>query len=170
MVTSTVAQASAESLAWAALRAVNDPEIPVLSVVDLGLIRHVHCGGSGAVEVGLAPTYSGCPATAAIRLAVVTALRAAGFAQPTVTEVLSPPWSSDWLSSEGRLKLQRYGIAPPEQPVDSPRALWMDGVRVHCPRCSSQDTEELSRFGSTPCKALHRCKACLEPFEYFKCI
>ena len=152
MVANAVAQEAAESLAWAALRAVNDPEIPVLSVVDLGLIRHVHCGGSGAVEVGLAPTYSGCPATAVIRLAVVTALRAAGFAQPTVTEVLSPPWSSDWLSSEGRLKLQRYGIAPPEQAVDSPRAPWMDGVGVHCPRCARRIPRSLVVLAPRPAR------------------
>ncbi len=159
-----------ESLAWSALSAVTDPEIPVLSVVDLGLIRHVKCDASGSIEVGLAPTYSGCPATAVIRGSVIAALRAAGFVHATVTEILAPPWTSDWLSAEGRQKLQRYGIAPPAQPVASPRALWLDAPTVSCPRCESMDTEELSRFGSTPCKALYRCKACLEPFEYFKCI
>ncbi len=162
--------AAAELQAWAALRAVTDPEIPVLSVVDLGLIRHVNCDGAGRVEVGLAPTYSGCPATTIIRGSVIAALRAAGFAQPSVAEILAPPWTSDWLSPEGRQKLQRYGIAPPAHPVASPRALWLDAPTVGCPRCESTDTEELSRFGSTPCKALYRCKACLEPFEYFKCI
>jgi ring-1,2-phenylacetyl-CoA epoxidase subunit PaaD len=105
-----------------------------------------------------------------IRSAVIAALQAAGFAQARVVEILAPPWSSDWLSPEGRQKLQRYGIAPPAQAVTSPRALWLDAPPVHCPRCESLDTEELSRFGSTPCKALYRCKACLEPFEYFKCI
>ena len=163
-------QPSAESTAWAALSAVTDPEIPVLSVVDLGLIRHVSCRGTGQVEVGLAPTYSGCPATAVIRGSVIAALQAAGFAHPEVVEILSPPWTSEWLSAEGRLKLQRYGIAPPLRPVASPRGLWLDSHSVQCPRCESSNTEELSRFGSTPCKALHRCKACLEPFEYFKCI
>ncbi len=142
----------------------------MLSVVDLGLIRHVKCDGNGSIEVGLAPTYSGCPATAVIRGSVIAALRAAGFVQPSVAEVLAPPWTSDWLSAEGRQKLQRYGIAPPAHAVASPRALWLDAPTVQCPRCESMDTEELSRFGSTPCKALHRCKACLEPFEYFKCI
>ena len=170
MVTEVAALASAESTAWAALREVTDPEIPVLSVVDLGLIRHLKCTASGHIEVGLAPTYSGCPATAVIRGSVIAALHAAGFAQPRVVEILAPPWSSDWLSAEGRQKLQRYGIAPPAHPVASPRALWLDAPAVHCPRCDALDTEELSRFGSTPCKALYRCKTCLEPFEYFKCI
>jgi len=170
MVTRVAAPASAESTAWAALRAVTDPEIPVLSVVDLGLIRHVKCGDSGHVEVGLSPTYSGCPATAIIRGSVIAALHAAGFAHPSVVEILAPPWTSDWLSAEGRQKLQHCGIAPPAHPVASPRALWLDAAAVNCPRCESPETEELSRFGSTPCKALYRCKACLEPFEYFKCI
>jgi len=170
MVTPVAAPASAESTAWAALGAVTDPEIPVLSVIDLGLIRHVKCGVGGHVEVGLSPTYSGCPATAVIRGSVIAALHAAGFAHPSVIEILAPPWTSDWLSVEGRQKLQHYGIAPPAHSVASPRALWLDAPAVQCPRCESTDTEELSRFGSTPCKALYRCKACLEPFEYFKCI
>ncbi len=157
-------------MAWSALRVVMDPEIPVLSVVDLGLIRHVKCTGDGHVEIGLAPTYSGCPATAVIRGAVVAALHAAGFSHPSVVELLSPPWSSAWLSREAHEKLRQYGIAPPNHPIASPRAIWRDLPTVHCPRCESLDTEELSPFGSTPCKALHRCKVCLEPFEYFKCI
>lgn len=170
MVASAPVPAGAESRAWAALCEVTDPEIPVLSVVDLGLIRHVKWNATGAIEVGLAPTYSGCPATAVIRASVMAALRAAGFDQPSVVEVLSPPWTSDWLSAEGRQKLRSYGIAPPAETVTSPREIWRHTPNVHCPRCESQNTEELSRFGSTPCKALYRCKACLEPFEYFKCI
>jgi ring-1,2-phenylacetyl-CoA epoxidase subunit PaaD len=159
-----------ESRAWRVLGEVQDPEIPVLSVVDLGVIRHVHAGAAGALEVGLAPTYSGCPATAVIRESVAAALRAAGFGPVTVVEVLSPPWSSDWLSDDGRQKLERYGIAPPAEAVTSPRDLWREAPTVRCPRCASPETAELSRFGSTPCKALYRCSACLEPFEYFKCI
>jgi ring-1,2-phenylacetyl-CoA epoxidase subunit PaaD len=170
MVSNVPAATSPESKAWEALQAVMDPEIPLLSVIELGLIRHVKCAGSGHVEVGLAPTYSGCPATAVIRGSVLAALHAAGFAQPRVVEILAPPWTSDWVSASGRQKLKRCGIAPPVQPVGSPRALWLDVPPVACPRCESMDTEELSRFGSTPCKALYRCKACLEPFEYFKCI
>jgi ring-1,2-phenylacetyl-CoA epoxidase subunit PaaD len=169
MVTMPAVIATPESSAWAALRAVTDPEIPVLSVVDLGLIRHLICHGGGEIEVGLAPTYSGCPATAVIRDLVIAALHAAGFRQPRVVEVLSPPWTSDWLSTEGREKLRRLGIAPPERAVGAPRALWLDPPSVRCPHCESLDTEELSRFGSTTCKALHRCNACREPFEYFKC-
>ena len=160
----------AEAVAWAALAEIADPEIPVLSIVDLGLVRHIKATGSDQIEVGLTPTYSGCPATAVIRGAVLTALKSAGFSNPNVIEVLVPAWSSDWLSAEGRRKLKRYGIAPPAQAVSSPRALWVSAPVVACPRCDSQATEELSRFGSTPCKALYRCKACLEPFEYFKCI
>jgi len=170
MVSTAAGRSPAEATAWAALGAVTDPEIPILSVVDLGLIRHVTCHGAAQVEVGLAPTYSGCPATAVIRGSVIAALQAAGFAHPNVVEILSPPWSSEWLSAEGRQKLQHYGIAPPLRPVSSPRGLWLDSPSVRCPRCESPDTEELSRFGSTPCKALYRCKGCLEPFEYFKCI
>jgi ring-1,2-phenylacetyl-CoA epoxidase subunit PaaD len=157
-------------MAWNALRAVTDPEIPVLSVVDLGLIRYVRCAGDGRIEVGLAPTYSGCPATAVIRGSVIAALHAAGFTHPSVIEVLTPPWTSDWLGTAARQKLRHYGIAPPAHTVSSPRALWREVPIVHCPRCESLETEELSRFGSTPCKALHRCRTCLEPFEYFKCI
>ena len=142
----------------------------MLSVVDLGLIRHVKWRAPGQIEVGLSPTYTGCPATAVIRSSVIAALHAAGFENPSVIEILSPPWSSDWLSVEGRQKLQRYGIAPPAEAVASPRTIWLHAARPRCPRCESETTEELSRFGSTPCKALYRCKACLEPFEYFKCI
>ena len=159
-----------ESEAWRVLGEVQDPEIPVLSVVDLGVIRRVHVAPSGALEVDLAPTYSGCPASLVIRSSVVSALRAAGFDPISVTEVLSPPWSSDWLSEAGRQKLKSYGIAPPAESVASPRALWRAEPSVACPRCDSHDTQVTSQFGSTPCKALYRCNACLEPFEYFKCI
>jgi ring-1,2-phenylacetyl-CoA epoxidase subunit PaaD len=170
MVSTVSPAASAESAAWAALHAVTDPEIPVLSVVDLGLIRHVRCRDGAHVEVGLSPTYSGCPATAVIRGAVIAALKAAGFTRTEVVEVLTPPWSSDWLSAAGRQKLREYGIAPPARAVASPRSIWRTVAATRCPRCDSDSTEELSHFGSTPCKALYRCQACLEPFEYFKCI
>ena len=170
MVASVAAPAEAVARAWAALRAVKDPEIPVLNIVDLGLIRHVTITDQRSLEVGLAPTYSGCPATAVIRGSVGAALRAAGFEGATIVEVLAPPWTSDWLSAQGREQLRRYGIAPPATPVGSPREIWRATPTVCCPRCDSVATEELSRFGSTPCKALYRCQACLEPFEYFKCI
>ena len=159
-----------EARAWAAVRTVTDPELPFLTVVDLGLIRHVRRSDGGVLEVGLAPTYSGCPATAVIRARVAAALRASGLADVRIVEVLSPAWSSDWLTDAARQKLAAHGIAPPADAVHSPRELAHPGVPIRCPRCESASTTELSRFGSTPCKALYRCQACLEPFEYFKCI
>jgi ring-1,2-phenylacetyl-CoA epoxidase subunit PaaD len=155
--------------AWQALAAVEDPEIPAVSVIDLGLIRYIKPQTDGTLEVGLSPTYVGCPATEVIRRAVEIALRGAGVGAFVVTNVLSPAWSSDWISVEGRRKLKIYGIVPPEQSA-SLRDLMRVNRPVGCPRCNSTDTECISEFGSTPCKALHRCRACLEPFEYFKCI
>jgi ring-1,2-phenylacetyl-CoA epoxidase subunit PaaD len=150
---------------------VQDPEIPVISVIDLGVIRHLRAGADGGLEVGLTPTYSGCPAAAVIRVSVIAALRGAGFADVRVVDVLNPPWSSADLSAEARRRLERYGIAPPVTPVSSPRQLWRTAAAaVACPRCASTDTSETSAFGSTPCKALYRCNSCREPFEYFKCI
>lgn len=170
MVAGTATADDAEARAWAAAGQVTDPELPFLTVADLGLIRHVALADDGILDVGLAPTYSGCPATSVIRGRVAAALRAAGFADARVVDVLSPAWSSDWLTDDARHKLARHGIAPPAHPVRSPRELSQLQAPIHCPRCDSAATEEVSRFGSTPCKALHRCRACLEPFEYFKCI
>ncbi len=165
------AAADLEARARAVLAHVQDPEIPVISVLDLGVIRHLRARLDGALEVGLTPTYSGCPAAAVIRSSVIAALRGAGFGEVSVVDVLSPPWSSDDLSAEGRRRLECYGIAPPARAVSSPRHLWRAGpAAVACPRCASTDTVETSAFGSTPCKALYRCNACREPFEYFKCI
>jgi ring-1,2-phenylacetyl-CoA epoxidase subunit PaaD len=158
------------SLAWMALAAVEDPEIPALSIVDLGLIRSVKLESDGTLEVGLSPTYLGCPATEVIRRSVEHALRNAGVGAFAVITVLSPAWTSDWITAEGRRKLESYGIVPPEQSAASMRDLLRKARPVGCPRCHSTDTECISEFGSTPCKALHRCRACLEPFEYFKCI
>jgi ring-1,2-phenylacetyl-CoA epoxidase subunit PaaD len=157
-------------LAWQALAAVEDPEIPTLSVIDLGLIRGIRPQTDGTLEVGLSPTYVGCPATEVIRNSVEAALRDAGVGAFAVTTVLSPAWSSDWISAEGRRKLELCGIVPPEQSATSLREVLRMNRPVGCPRCHSTDTECISEFGSTPCKALHRCRACLEPFEYFKCI
>ena len=155
--------------AWAALALVEDPEIPAVSVVDLGLIRYVGARPDGVLEVGLSPTYVGCPATEVIRHFVAESLSAADIGSFVVTSVLSPAWSSDWISAEGRRKLLLYGIVPPEH-SSSMRDVLRGDRPVGCPRCRSTDTERTSEFGSTPCKALHRCRACLEPFEYFKCI
>jgi ring-1,2-phenylacetyl-CoA epoxidase subunit PaaD len=156
--------------AWTALAAVEDPEIPALSIVDLGLIRSVKPQSDGTLEVGLSPTYIGCPATEVIRRSVEEALRGADIGAFAVTHVLSPPWTSDWITAEGRRKLESYGIVPPEQGASSMRDVLRQARPVGCPRCRSTDTECVSEFGSTPCKALHRCRSCLEPFEYFKCI
>jgi len=158
------------SLAWRALESVEDPEIPALSIVDLGLIRSVKRQADGVLEVGLSPTYIGCPATEVIRRSVEQALRSAGVGAFVVTNVLSPAWSSDWITAEGRRKLAFYGIVPPRQSASSMRDILRQDRPVGCPRCQSTDTECISEFGSTPCKALHRCRGCLEPFEYFKCI
>jgi ring-1,2-phenylacetyl-CoA epoxidase subunit PaaD len=158
------------SLAWDALASVEDPEIPALSILDLGLIRFATPQPDGKLEVGLSPTYVGCPATEVIRHSVEQALSAAGVGDFVVTNVLSPAWTSDWITAEGRRKLESYGIVPPEHSASSMRDVLRGGRPVGCPRCHSTDTECISEFGSTPCKALHRCRACLEPFEYFKCI
>jgi len=147
--------------AWDALATVEDPEIPALSIVDLGIVRSVAVQSDGALTIGLTPTYSGCPATEVIHASAIQALTAAGLAPLRLHTVLAPAWSSEWISAEGRRKLAAYGIVPPQPNSDRPPA---------CPRCASVDTDCISEFGSTPCKALHRCRDCLEPFERFKCI
>jgi len=154
-----------EQRVWELLRAVPDPEIPVLSIVDLGIVRYVRTAPDGRLHVGITPTYSGCPATAAIRSAARAALDGAGRTDALLEEVLSPPWSSDWVTPEGRRKLSAFGIAPP-----SPAAASRERPVVSCPRCGSSASERISEFGSTPCKAHYRCSACREPFDYFKCI
>jgi ring-1,2-phenylacetyl-CoA epoxidase subunit PaaD len=158
------------SQAWTALAAVEDPEIPAVNIVDLGLIRAVKILPDGTLGVSLSPTYVGCPATEVIRRSVEDALSGAGVGDFLVSTVLSPAWSSDWISPEGRRKLAAYGIVPPLQSSSSMREILRGNRPIGCPRCHSTDTETVSEFGSTPCKALHRCRACLEPFEYFKCI
>ena len=150
------------------LARVPDPEIPVLSIVDLGIVREVREEADGRMRVAITPTYSGCPATEVIRTLVRAALDAGGYADAIVEEVLSPPWTSDWLTEAGREKLRAFGIAPPAVRVASPRQL-MGAPAVSCPRCASRETERVSEFGSTPCKAHYRCSACGEPFDYFKC-
>jgi len=140
---------------WSVLATVPDPEIPVVSVVDLGIVREV-----GGDRVVLTPTYTGCPATLVIETMVRVALDKAGFGHIGIETTLTPPWTTDWISEEGRRKLLAYGIAPPTPAGE--RA-------VNCPQCGSSSTEEISRFGSTPCKALWRCRACAEPFDHFKC-
>jgi ring-1,2-phenylacetyl-CoA epoxidase subunit PaaD len=151
--------------ALAALEPVTDPEIPVLTIADLGVLREVTVRGD-EVEVVITPTYSGCPAMDLITLEVETALARAGI-KAHVRKSLSPPWTTDWLSEAGRAKLAAFGIAPPA--ATSSRSALFGEEHPHCPHCGSADTETISRFGSTACKSLHRCLACREPFEAFKC-
>jgi ring-1,2-phenylacetyl-CoA epoxidase subunit PaaD len=153
--------------AWAAASEVTDPELPVLTIADLGILRSVEVV-DGIIEVAITPTYSGCPAMSTIALEVETALAQVGLNDARVRLVLSPAWTTDWMSEEGREKLRAYGIAPP-QPKAGRRALF--GVEtVPCPHCGGSDTAQISEFGSTACKALWRCNACREPFDYFKCL
>jgi ring-1,2-phenylacetyl-CoA epoxidase subunit PaaD len=152
--------------AWAAAAAVPDPEVPCVTVADLGILRAVRLEGGVAVA-RVTPTYSGCPATAMIEMAIEAALREAGF-EARIERVLSPPWTTDWITAAGREKLRAYGIAPPEGPAGK-RALF-DAPVVACPRCDSRATRKISEFGSTACKAQYACTACGEPFDYFKCI
>jgi ring-1,2-phenylacetyl-CoA epoxidase subunit PaaD len=152
---------------WQWLAEVPDPEIPVVSVVDLGIIRDVTIADD-RVEVSVAPTYSGCPATDLIEQQIISSLEQHGLTRVTVKRVLSPPWTTDWISAEGRAKLLEYGIAPP---IGSPSKPVTGSVLVvQCPRCRSAATELVSQFGSTACKATYKCCDCLEPFEYFKCL
>lgn len=161
-----------ERAAWRVLETVLDPEVPALSLVDLGLVREVHALEQG-LQVVLTPTYNGCPATEVIEHSVVDALGEAGLGPVAVVTRRAPAWTTDWISEDGRRKLREYGIAPPG-PVGAGSAAPIRIVRrrtavaVACPRCGSDDTERLSAFGSTACKALYRCIACREPFEYFK--
>lgn len=152
--------------AMAAAAQVVDPEIPVLSIVDLGVLRALEVDGD-AVHVAITPTYSGCPAMRMIELSLAAALRAAGIEKFRIETVLSPAWTTDWLSDEGRRKLRAFGIAPPAGAA-SRRALF-GADTVACPRCGSAETERIAEFGSTACKALYRCRQCREPFDYFKC-
>jgi ring-1,2-phenylacetyl-CoA epoxidase subunit PaaD len=162
--------ATREAAVWGVLEEVQDPEIPVLSIVDLGIVRHVEWRDDGRLHVGITPTYSGCPATEVIRGLIEHALSRAGFTDAVLDNLLSPPWTSDWLTEEGKQKLRAFGIAPPAESVSSVRRLFGAPTVVPCPKCGSRATERVSEFGSTPCKAHYRCTVCLEPFDYFKCI
>jgi len=144
-----------EAAVMAVLETVPDPEIPVLSIMDLGIVRGL---AMDPPRVLISPTYTGCPATMAIETSIREALDAAGFRQVHIERVLFPPWTTEWITPRGRERLQAYGIAPPST-----------AATAECPQCGSSDTVEISRFGATPCKAQWRCNACLEPFERFKC-
>ena len=152
------------------LHQVADPEVPALSVMDLGIVRSVRLE-DGLCHVDLSPTYTGCPATERIERDVREALEAlVGVGNVRIRTVLDPPWTTDWISDEGLRKLEAYGIAPPPRRTSDKRSLLSIHKPLACPRCRSSHTERLSAFGSTACKALHRCVDCLEPFEAFKCI
>lgn len=151
------------------LEEVTDPEIPVLTVADLGIIRDVHIAEDGGVEVVITPTYSGCPAMNMIEVNIKAALQEAGVGKVRVKTVLHPAWTTDWISKSGRAKLKAYGIAPPVNGSVNKGTLFGEGPVVECPRCGSKDTKMLSQFGSTACKALYQCQDCKEPFDYFKC-
>ena len=163
MVATTVSRD--DVLRW--LGQIPDPEIPVLTLTDLGIIRDVAIDDE--ITVSMTPTYSGCPATEVIEQSVVDTLAEHGFESVVIKRVLSPAWTTDWITESGREKLRAYGIAPPEGSA-SKRELMFGERKIPCPRCNSEDTTVVSEFGSTACKASYKCNACLEPFEYFKCL
>ena len=166
MVTTVTDRHDLRQLAWNAAAQVVDPEIPVLTIADLGVLRDVTIN-AGQVEVAITPTYSGCPAMNMIALEIKLALEREDIRNSTVTTVLSPAWTTDWMSDEGRQKLKDYGITPPM--AGSGRRALFGEQKAACPQCGSLATEVLSEFGSTSCKALWRCTSCREPFDYFKC-
>ena len=168
----TVDQRTVIDAAWAALAAVPDPEIPVISIVELGIVRDV-AFEDGELVVTVTPTYSACPATEVIAADIERALAASGVGRFRVRTQLSPPWTTDWITPAARERLRGFGIAPPGErakvrAIDIGALRRSAAVAVCCPRCGSPRTRELSRFGSTPCKAQYRCEDCLEPFDYFK--
>lgn len=154
---------------WNILKNVSDPEIPVLTVVDMGVVRNVE-EQDGKLIVSITPTYSGCPAMNEIESNIRWALEEAGYNEVEVKTLISPPWTTDWMTEEGKQKLQEYGIAPPEGSSADKSVLFGEAKKVMCPRCKSRNTKMISQFGSTACKALYQCEDCKEPFDYFKCL
>ena len=157
-----------EAEIWDLLATVCDPEVPVLTILDLGVVRAVKIGEQD-LEIAITPTYSGCPAMNVIEVNIKSILQEHGYEKGKVSMVLSPAWTTDWLTEEGKKKLKAYGIAPPIGKSEDKTALFGERKKVPCPQCDSLHTEMLSQFGSTACKSLYRCKDCLEPFDYFKC-
>ena len=154
---------------WSILDEVKDPEIPVISLVDLGVVRKAILVGGNPI-VTITPTYSGCPAMRVMEEDIEVRLKLAGYKSIQIETVLSPAWTTDWITEKGRKALQEYGIAPPEQITSDKNSLLGHPKEVTCPNCKSRETKMLSQFGSTPCKALYQCNDCKEPFDYFKCI
>ena len=161
-------QMSPNNPVWQILEEVKDPEIPVLSILDMGIVREVNESEAG-LEIVITPTYSGCPAMDMISMHIRQVLKAKGYEQLNIRTVLAPAWTTDWLSESGKAKLKAYGIAPPVGATTDKRVLMAEFASVACPRCESENTRLISQFGSTACKALYQCKDCLEPFDYFKC-
>ena len=154
---------------WKILNEVPDPEVPVLSIIDLGIVRDVRVTAD-QVEIVITPTYSGCPAMDVISMQIRMAMLQHGYAHTKITTVLSPAWTTDWMSAAGKDKLKAYGIAPPNAvPSVCDVELFQQDEAIQCPRCNSYHTKMISRFGSTACKALYQCNDCKEPFDYFKC-
>lgn len=153
---------------WALLEQVSDPEIPVLTVIDMGVVRDVKKKGE-QLEIAITPTYSGCPAMDMIEVEIRAVLQENGYDNVVVTTVLSPAWTTEWMSISGKKKLKEYGIAPPEGSTIDKSVLFGEAKKIECPRCNSRNTKMLSQFGSTACKALYQCSDCKEPFDYFKC-
>ncbi len=154
----------------ALLSQIPDPEIPVISIIELGVIRDITIVDDISVELKITPTYSGCPAMQQIEDDVRKVLTTNGFVNITIKTIFSPPWTTDWITPEAKLKLNAYGIAPPEHTTQDKSWLTGKSKTITCPRCKSQSTKIISQFGSTACKALYQCNDCLEPFDYFKCI
>ena len=150
------------------LEQVADPEIPVLTVLDMGIIRDVKLS-EDVLEICITPTYSGCPAMDMIAVDIRSVLQENGYDNVKITIVLNPPWTTEWMSEEGKNKLKKYGIAPPEGAIIDKSTLFAEPKKIQCPQCESRNTLMLSQFGSTACKALYQCKDCKEPFDYFKC-
>lgn len=157
-----------EAKIWELLEGVFDPEIPVLTVVDLGVVRTVSITDD-AIHIVITPTYSGCPAMKVIEEDILSILKENGFEKVTIELVLAPAWTTDWISENGRVKLKEYGIAPPADEIDK-SVLFAEQPIIQCPLCNSKNTKMVSQFGSTACKAHYQCKDCLEPFDYFKCL
>ena len=152
---------------WNMMKEINDPEIPVLSIIDLGIVRNINTNNR-EVEVFITPTYSGCPAMDVISMNIRMCLLQNGFEKIKITQQLSPAWTTDWMTDEGKQKLKSYGIAPPIGKTFDKKYL-EEELKVECPQCGSTNSKLISQFSSTACKALYQCKACLEPFDYFKC-
>jgi ring-1,2-phenylacetyl-CoA epoxidase subunit PaaD len=165
----TTTPEATEAVIWKLLESVTDPEVPVLSILDLGLVRSVQVSAADEIEIAITPTYSGCPALDAINMDIRLKLIENGFRNVHIQQQLSPAWTTDWMTESGKQKLKAFGIAPPNPKQQFCKTELFADEAVQCPRCDSYHTELISRFGSTACKSLHRCLACGEPFDHFKC-